>query len=214
MAEFQETGKVIGASWRTWVNGTVILAGGASVGPEASMTGIIARQSSAMGQQLTNYLTDPDLPQASFKGQLLALFRPFTPAEGPLKDVFAKKWRQRDGYIIWTCLGICSFAMWLKAFPEAKVFQIGFAPVKWTWQGILLTPLAFALGLAFGNFFLKFEEIGAKLGETIPNYLLKGMLGGLLLGIGGLLSSYLLWSGAFTMWNLVDQAGKLAMSLS
>lgn len=75
--------------------------------------------------------------------------------------------------------------------------------------GGLLTPLAFALGLAFGKFFLKFEEIGAKMGEMIPNYLLKGMLGGLLLGIGGLLSSYLLWSGAFTMWDLVDQAAKL-----
>ncbi|MEE9112836.1 MAG: chloride channel protein [Lactobacillus delbrueckii] len=209
LAEFQKTGKVEGASWRTWVNGTIILAGGASVGPEASMTGIIARQSSAMGQQLTNYLTDPDLPQAPFKEQFKALFRPLTPAEGPLKAVFAKKWRQKASYIIWTCLGICSFAMWLKAFPEAKVFQIGFAEVNWTWQGILLTPLAFALGLAFGKFFLKFEEIGEKLGETIPNYLLKGMLGGLLLGIGGLLSSYLLWSGAFTMWNLVDQAAKL-----
>lgn len=209
LAEFQKTGKVEGASWWTWVNGTVILAGGASVGPEASMTGIIARQSSVMGQQLTTYLTDPNLPQAPFKEQFKALFRPLTPAEVPLKVVFAKKWRQKASYIIWTGLGICSFAMWLKAFPEAKVFQIGFAEVKWTWQGVLLTPLAFALGLAFGKFFLKFEEIGAKLGETIPNYLLKGMLGGLLLGIGGLLSSYLLWSGAFTMWDLVDQAGKL-----
>lgn len=107
LAEFQKTGKVEGASWRTWVNGTVILAGGASVGPEASMTGIIARQSSAMGQQLTNYLTDPDLPQAPFKEQFKALFRPLTPAEGPLKAVFAKKWRQKASYIIWTCLGIC-----------------------------------------------------------------------------------------------------------
>ncbi|GHN20876.1 hypothetical protein ME784_13910 [Lactobacillus delbrueckii] len=84
MTEFQETGKVEGASWRTWVNGTVILAGGASVGPEASMTGIVARQSSAMGQQLTNYLTDPDLPQSSLKEQFKALFRPLTPAEGQL----------------------------------------------------------------------------------------------------------------------------------
>lgn len=41
-------------------------------------------------------------------------------------------------YIIWTCLGICSFAMWL------KVFQIGFAPVKWTWQGGFLFSLRLA----------------------------------------------------------------------
>ncbi|WP_244666140.1 hypothetical protein [Lactobacillus nasalidis] len=106
LAEFKQTGKVSGASWRTWVNGTVILAGGASVGPEASMTGIIARQASFMGQQLTNYLTDPDLPAAPLKKQLAALFRPFAPAEGPLKDVFAKKWRQKASYVIWTGLGI------------------------------------------------------------------------------------------------------------
>ncbi|GHV97003.1 hypothetical protein lacNasYZ03_03670 [Lactobacillus nasalidis] len=105
--------------------------------------------------------------------------------------------------------GHFSFAVWLKFFPEAKVFQVGFAPVKWTWQGLLLTPLAFLLGWLFGSFFLKMEAAGAKIGETIPNSLIKGMLGGLLLGIGGLLSSYLLWSGAFTMWQLVDEAAKL-----
>jgi hypothetical protein len=56
LAEFQKTGKVEGASWRTWVNGTVLLAGGGQRGARSFQTGIIARQSSAMGQQLTNLL--------------------------------------------------------------------------------------------------------------------------------------------------------------
>lgn len=44
LAEFKASGKVESQSWKTWINGAVILASGASVGPEASMTGIIVRQ--------------------------------------------------------------------------------------------------------------------------------------------------------------------------
>lgn len=116
---------------------------------------------SAMGQQLTNYLTDRTCPSRLLKEQFKALFRPWTPAEGPLKAVFAKKWRQKASYIIWTCLGICGFAMWLKAFPEAKVFQIGFAPASSGPGRGLHDSFGLCIRSGFlGKFFLKFEEIG------------------------------------------------------
>lgn len=209
LAEFKASGKVESQSWKTWINGAVILASGASVGPEASMTGIIARQSSWLGQKLTNFVTDADLAGASFWQQNQGFFKAKSEANQPLKSVFASQKRQKAAYAIWIALGIVAFICWMKVFPESKVFGISWKAVNWTWQGLALSPVALVIGLLFGYFFLKMEQAGAWLSKKIKSSVLKGALGGLLLGIFGIFSTYFLWSGAFTMWKLVKEAAVL-----
>lgn len=125
------------------------------------MTGIIARQSSWLGQKLTNFVTDADLAGASFWQQNQGFFKAKSKADQPLKSVFASQKRQKAAYAIWIVLGIVAFICWLKVFPESKVFGISWKAVNWTWQGLALGPVLL-LFLAFGKAIL--TNLGFGLG--------------------------------------------------
>ncbi|MFR0585213.1 chloride channel protein [Lactobacillus porci] len=192
--------------WKTCLNGLTVLAAGGSVGPEASLTGIIAGQCTWLGQHLKALLLDETKHRASLGEQVRILFWQRASSAKPLASYFKSRARQRASYTIWTLLGILGFVLWRKLVPQERVFGIHNRPVAWNWHVLLLLLPAFGVGLAFGWLFVKLGKWSSYALTDRGSKIWQGAAGGLLLGVAAMASPYFMFSGAFTIAKLAKSA--------
>lgn len=204
LSEFKQTGSVayqqqIG---KNIIAALVVLACGASLGPEAALSTIVGGLITWLGdrpkltaQQKETFLTMGigAMLAAIFHAPLAGVGETIEPTS--LRDHFKSHFNQVLLYILSTATGILGFALVNQLFPKESPFTLHTPIIHWTLMVWPLLILALIVGLVFGNLFLKIEQWCQWLFDTIQRPVLLAMVAGVFLGACGLLSPYLLFSG-------------------
>lgn len=194
--------------------GLLILGSGASIGPEASASGLVAGMVYWFGCRY-KLLAD----QATYYGaQTLAhqlraiIFNRYLPGQHPkpIKEYFPRQRYRRLFYWGWTLVGLVGFFVYFHFFPQEGVIGFHHPTVNWQWQGILLVIPALITGWLFGFFFVKVSRLCEHWLVSSNWIMLRAIGGGLLLVAGAYFSRDILFSGEFSIVPFAHHS--LAMS--
>lgn len=218
LQEFKETGSVrykkrvgknVLAAW-------IVLAFGASLGPEAALSSILGGLISWVGDKMKLTLKRREeflnlgigtMMATIFHAPLLGM------GEALEKDTITKQstkknWPKILLYGWTTLLGILGFTSINRLFPKEALFGLRFAKVNWQPEVLWLIVPALIIGVIFGILFLKLEEISEKIAKKITNKLFAAILAGALIGVAGMISPYLLFSGEHQLLSFSGSAAK------
>lgn len=200
--------------WRILLCGLLILGAGADVGPEASASGLVAGMIYWLGYRYKQAMASrEELIGASLRAQLYAVFLRPTDLQKkfpPITSYFSGGRAKKASYAIWILCGFIGIVLFFMAFPQEGVIGIHLPKIDWQWQGFLVIVPAVIGGWAFGWFFAKIGEISERLFGQTSLPIIKGLIGGLLLVAGSLLSNDVLFSGEFTIQPFAEHAYHLA----
>lgn len=215
--EFQETKKVEYKKtlFPNFLMGLIVLAFGASLGPEGALASIVGGLITWVGTRLKLTLQQEEqLTQLGIGAMLSAIF--YAPLLG-VGEVFEEKkttypkWQKIILYALTTFFGLVAFSGINKLFNKESIFAITTPDVNWTWQGIALIIPAIILGYLAGIFFLKTEFYIEKLTSKIKNKIILGVIGGVFIGLFGMLSPYFLFSGEHELQHFSVEAVSMSI---
>ncbi|GGI66819.1 chloride channel protein [Enterococcus alcedinis] len=202
--EFKATNAVAykHAVTRNFFAATIVLAFGASLGPEAALSSILGGMISWLGDQMKLTLARKEqLVNLSIGTMLSAIFHaPFVGISDSLeeelkKDHISIKWKKVVVYGLATIFGIIGFTTINQMFPKESVLGIHIPIVIWQSKVLFLIVPAIVIGLLFGYLFLMIEKISNQIAKKINHPFILAITAGLLIGLLGMISPYFLFSG-------------------
>ncbi|WP_289559698.1 chloride channel protein [Limosilactobacillus panis] len=200
--------------WKILFMALLILGAGASIGPEASASGLVAGMVYWLGSRYKLLRDQAPVNSAkSLASQLQAII--FTRLSHgqqlrPISTYFSSRRQRQAFYLGWTLVGLVGFFSYFHFFPQEGVIGFHHPPLHWQWQAILVVVPALVVGWGSGFGFVKVSRISERwLGDT-KWPLLKAIGGGLLLGLGARFSPAILFSGEFSIVPFAHHS--LAMS--
>ena len=204
---------------RTVISGLIILAAGASVGPEASATGILAGMIYWIGCRfkLAKLLVS-QAPGETWHRQVRQVIsqrivdHQVKLRAQPITAYFKSDFQRKVCYGVWTLFGLAGLLGFFKFFPQEGVIGFHLAPLKWQWQGWYVVPLAVIFGWLFGWLFVKVGKLAEKWLDKIEYPIFEGLMGVVLLATGTLVTKDVLFSGEFSIQTFAHDA--LTMPLS
>lgn len=220
LGEFKKKGKV-GYNHQLSKNALsaiVVLMFGASLGPEAALAGIVGGLITWMGDHLKLTLEHKEeFMKLSISAMLSAIFRaPFIGVSDAFeeKEPLQTKTRARRIilYVLSTMFGFAGFLLVKKLVHEESVFALHFSKdIAWSWQAVLLSPLGWLFGGAFGFLFLKIEKITNALSKKFNSPIIKALIAGIMIGIFAWLSPYFIFSGERQLLPFSKEALQLSL---
>lgn len=217
LEEFQQTKAVAYKKqlWPNFIMGVIVLAFGASLGPEGALASIVGGLITWVGDRLKlTWQQKEQLIQLEIGAMLSAIFHaPLVGVSEALEETKTTypKWQKILLYGLSTALGIIAFSAVNNFFDKESIFAITTPTVQWTWQAFLFIIPAIAIGYVAGLFFLKTEAWSDRLAAKFQSKLLLGIIGGLCIGLFGMMSSYFLFSGEHALKHFSVEA--VTMSL-
>ncbi|MGX7125511.1 chloride channel protein [Enterococcus viikkiensis] len=215
LSEFKQKGRVtyqdqIG---KNFLAAVIVLMFGASLGPEAALSGILGGMITWMGDHLKLTLKNKErllklgigtMLAAIFRAPLAGIGEAFEEHNYPTIDSRLKRILL---YGLSTLFGLIGFLSVKRLFPEESVFTLYFSKtIVWKWQAIVLVPLAFLVGGLFGILFLKIEMITDELARKLNHPILAALIAGLCIGVFALWSPYFLFSGEHQLFPFSKEA--------
>lgn len=215
LSEFKQKGRVtyqdqIG---KNFLAAVIVLMFGASLGPEAALSGILGGMITWMGDHLKLTLKNKErllklgigtMLAAIFRAPLAGIGEAFEEHNYPTIDNRLKRILL---YGLSTLFGLIGFLSVKRLFPEESVFTLYFSKtIVWKWQAIVLVPLAFLVGGLFGILFLKIEMVTDELARKLNHPILAALIAGLCIGVFALWSPYFLFSGEHQLFPFSKEA--------
>jgi len=220
LSEFKATQRVVYHQriWKNFVTAVIVLAFGASLGPEAALSSILGGLISWLGDRMKLTLAKKEeLVSLSIGAMLATIFKaPFMGLSQPLDDslhqgTFKVKWQKVGLYAITTLIGIIGFSATNRLFPKEKLFAIHVPNVDWQPLAFVMLIPAFIVGILFGYGFLKTEKWSEWLAQRIKQPVVLALLAGGAIGIMGMLSPYFLFSGEHALLDFTTQASQMSL---
>ncbi|MFV0559791.1 MAG: chloride channel protein [Enterococcus sp.] len=213
LAEYKQTKRV---AYKKEVSKNVfssllILALGASVGPEAALSGIIGGLITWVGDRMKLTMRKRDeLVKVGIGAMISTIFHAPLAGMGEAFEDSAESYQHKYvKYILYgltTAFGYVGFQLVRMIFPSEGVFAIRFSEIKWEKEILLFVIPALIIGMLFGNFFNWCEKICDNLVKNISSVYFRALIGGVVLGILGIASPYFLFSGEHQMAELTANA--------
>lgn len=187
---------------RNFFAATIVLAFGASLGPEAALSSILGGMISWLGDQMKLTLAKKEqLVNLSIGTMLSAIFHaPFVGISDSLEEELKKgyisiKWKKVLVYGFATVFGIIGFTMVNQIFPKESVLGINIPIVIWQSKVLFLIVPAIVIGMLFGYLFLTIEKISNQIAKKINHPIVLAIIAGILIGLLGMISPYFWFSG-------------------
>lgn len=200
--------------WKILVAGLLILGAGASAGPEASTSGLVAGMIYWLGRRY-KLIRDQAGAYAhqSFWAQNRAIWGTRLAQGGPTKPLtayFTSPQQQKRFYWCWTLVALGGFFGYFHFFPQEGVIGFHHPALTWQWQGSLVVIPAVITGWGFGFIFVKVSKFSERWLGHPEHPIGKACLGGALLALTACFSSDILFSGEFRIVPFAHQAFNLA----
>ncbi|MFV0556047.1 MAG: chloride channel protein [Lactovum sp.] len=219
LAEFKDNNKVTYTNYqiiKNFFSALIVLAFGASLGPEAALASLLGSMISWLGDRMKWTLArKEELVNLGTAAILSIIFRaPFAGLSEPLEEQYEQKsfrfnWKKLLLYGLTTASGILSFSLTSQLFPKEAVFTLRFPKVEWTREVFLLIIPALVLGFLFGHLFLIIETVTKEIAKKIEKPLILTLIAGLFIGIFAMLSPYFLYSGEHEILSFSKEASQM-----
>lgn len=200
--------------WKILFSALLILGAGASVGPEASASGLVAGMIYWLGCRYKLIRTQESaLLEEPWHQQLRIIWLSRTSkclVSQPLATFFKNKRQQKIFYACWTFVGLIGCGIFFYIFPQEGVFGIHHPKINWQWQGLLGVLPAIIVGWLFGYFFVKLGQFSERWLGRDRHHLLKAIAGGLILVLAAAFSPMSLFSGEFSIIPFAHSSLQLA----
>lgn len=203
IGEYKQTGKIkyTNEIRKNFFHAIPVLTLGASVGPEAALSGILGGLVNWVGDRLRLTLERREELVNMGIGAILStvFYAPFAGIgkafDEPTRD-FRIKGRKIFVYAVTILSGVVGFYLINHVLPHESSFGIHFRrSINWTWQGFALIPVAIVVGVLFGMLFNNLGKWSQRLTMNNQKTVLWAILGGLIIGTAGIISPYLMFSG-------------------
>lgn len=197
--------------WRNFLNATVILVLGTGVGPEAALIAIVSELVAWISDRLKMTRMQADFWENNSMGTVLALiFR--SPFFG-LSEQFENESKQTRKWYCWSIYIITITIAWfifstLHRFIQAPVLYIRFRKVSFPPNSIVTALIAFGLALIAALLYLGLNKLVGLLDQWHAKPIFLGLLGGLVLGMTGMWTKFLLFSGESSLHTLLTTFSK------
>lgn len=202
--EFKTTNKV---AYRknlplNFIAAVIVLSFGASLGPEAALASIVGGLISWIGDNMKLTMARRnELLELGIGAMMASIF--YAPLVGvseslekqSLKGHFRSQVRKIMLYAITTIAGITSFTLIQSLTSNESVFTIRISAVNWDLKVVLIIFPALIAGMGFGYLFQLFEKYSDLIAQKIKQPILLAILAGGIIGVCGMISPYLLFSG-------------------
>lgn len=195
----------------TIISALLPLISGASIGPEAGLTGVIAGLCSWVGDKLKLYFKEvKELTQIGMSATLGSIFHSplfgfIEPIESD-KDVVLPKISK---IVLYFTAILSSFGVFLllgKLFGGRAGLESLVTEKVDLWQYLYAIPLA-AIGILAGYLYFLFKKLTFSLEQKFKKYtIIRGAVGGLLLGISGTILPLTMFSGEHQMGVVISEA--------
>lgn len=195
----------------TIISALLPLISGASIGPEAGLTGVIAGLCSWVGDKLKLYFKEvKELTQIGMSATLGSIFHSplfgfIEPIESD-KDVVLPK---TSKIVLYFTAILSSFGVFLllgKLFGGRAGLESLVTDKVDLWQYLYAIPLA-AIGILAGYLYFLFKKLTFSLEQKFKKYtIIRGSVGGLLLGISGTILPLTMFSGEHQMGVVISEA--------
>lgn len=204
MAELKRTGRIEykGSLLKTIISAWIILSFGASVGPEAALIGIVGSSTTWIIDHLKVSLKHKEeLISLSIGAIISSIFlSPFSGLAEELDDsTEAKKIPKKSKLLLSILISVSALSsfLWLKSFMQVppSIFAIRLPDAGWSWWFAILFFPVIILGWLFSIYFKQLQVYLSKALSLIKNKMVLALIGGLSIGVFGIGSSYLLFSG-------------------
>lgn len=201
LTEFRQTGSVDYHDHRllrTFLASILILIFGASLGPEAALSGLLGGLITWTGEQMKLVIAKKEeLIELGLGAMMAAIFRaPLIELDAiNLSGSFKSKLRKRIVYTLTTIAGVLGFIIIRKLFPEESPLGLRFPEINWDLEAIWMIIPAIAIGMLFGFYFNYSEKVINHLFSKISNPLILALTAGLAIGLLGMVSTKFLYSG-------------------
>ncbi|MFV0558587.1 MAG: chloride channel protein [Enterococcus sp.] len=214
--EFKETGAVSykGQISKNTIGALIVLAFGASLGPEAALAGILGGLITWVGDHLKwTVQRRKELLELGIGAMVATIFHAPLMGLGEAideeelrKTSFKNRQVQLILYSISTVFGIWGFSLVNQLFPKEAVFTLNFSSVEWQLEVLWLIIPALILGVLFGNLFLVIEKLMEALAKKIVHPMVLALLAGLGIGVFGMISTDFLFSGEHQIHHFSEVA--------
>lgn len=195
----------------TIISALLPLISGASIGPEAGLTGVIAGLCSWVGDKLKLYFKEvKELTQIGMSATLGSIFHSplfgfIEPIESD-KDVVLPK---TSKIVLYFTAILSSFGVFLllgKLFGGRAGLESLVTDKVDLWQYLYAIPLA-TIGILAGYLYFLFKKLTFSLEQKFKKYtIIRGAVGGLLLGISGTILPLTMFSGEHQMGVVISEA--------
>lgn len=200
--------------WKILFAGLLILGSGASVGPEASASGLVAGMIYWLGCRYKLIRDHADVgSHKSFFDQIHLIWLTrleHTDHQKPLTEYFRSDRQRKIFYLFWTLVATVGFFGYFHFFPQEGVIGFHHPQVAWQWQGILVVIPAMVIGWLFGFLFVKISELSVKWVGRWNAPIIKAILCGMLLVCAAMFSKDILFSGEFSIVPFAHSSLQLA----
>lgn len=217
LAQFKEKKRIDyenGALLKNIGGALLVLAFGASLGPEAALVSIIGGLVTWVGDRMKMaYQVRNEIIEFGIGTMLAVVFS--APLFGVGSSLEKETWKnvshahlkRYSFYVIAIVFGFIAYFFVREAFPESKeILAIRNIPVEWTWQGFLAIIPAVFFGALFGRFFSLCEGAALDINRRLTAPLPVAVVAGVILGLFGMVSPYLLFSGESQLFSLSRNA--------
>ncbi|MBC2214771.1 chloride channel protein [Listeria welshimeri] len=211
VAEVKETGRIeyrkrlLPTIFSAWI----ILTFGASVGPEAALIGIVGGTTTWIIDHLKLSMTHKEeLVSLSIGAIISSIF--FAPFSGLAEEIDTsnqeKKMPKNSKLLLSLIISFSALSsfLWFKSFLKvpASIFAIRLPDTNWSWWFILLFIPTIILGWLFSLYFQQLQVYISKASSYIKHKMIAALIGGLSIGLFGIISSFMLFSGEHQLIEL------------
>lgn len=195
-------------------SGLLILGAGASIGPEASASGLAAGMMYWLGCHYKMMcIQQKELVNSPLREQLQMIWLAKLSnnhVSHPITDFFQSKHAKQLFYFSYTLIGLCGFIILFSLFPQEGVLGFHHPAIDWDWHGLLIVIPAIVFGWLAGFVFVKISKISEQWLDRNQYTISKAIMGGILLIIAATFSQDLLFSGEFSIVNFSHSALKMS----
>lgn len=189
--------------WKILLAGLLILGAGASVGPEASASGLVAGMIYWLGCRYKLIRSQEEqLAQRNWLAQVKTIWTARLSSvklDQPITVYFKSDRQKKSLYTFWTLVAFPGLATFFRFFPQEGVIGLHRPQINWDWHGLLVVLPALIVGWAFGFLFVKLGKISERYVGRDQRHIRKALLGGLMLVLAALFSRDILFSGEFSI---------------
>lgn len=196
--------------WKSMVLGLLVLSFGGSIGPEASTAVLTGSMVNWLGDRLRWARVSSSVHPARhlWGGRM----NPVQLKRAPrFSKLFPSKVVCRATVTGLTIIGVLGAGIIFKLFPEKGAFGIHHQLIQWAPANLWTWLPALLVGIAFGCFFVYLENSLAKLINIRLGPIAQGIIFGLTLALGSLVSPDIMFSGEFRIVPFSDEALKLSV---